>query len=163
MYFCSQGKAPFFLRGGIVQIYWGTVWKFPCSLQFTLVTETSPTIWDVTSLDKVTWDDGCNSSMNRTACRFPIFSSDWKSIQCVRKYAVVRYSQHCGCSSVDRVLATEAKGRGFDPRQPHQSKFWRTSPWCLLGSIIVPLWHGYASSFHHRNQLEHLGKKYEFD
>ena len=29
-------------------------------------------------------------------------------------------SQHCGCSSVDRVLASEAKGRGFDPRQPHQ-------------------------------------------
>ena len=27
----------------------------------------------------------------------------------------------CGCSSVDRVLASEAKGRGFDPRQPHQS------------------------------------------
>ena len=25
-----------------------------------------------------------------------------------------------GCSSVDRVLASEAKGRGFDPRQPHQ-------------------------------------------
>ena len=24
----------------------------------------------------------------------------------------------CGCSSVDRVLASEAKGRGFDPRQP---------------------------------------------
>src|SRR6218665_3090422 len=24
-----------------------------------------------------------------------------------------------GCSSVDRVLAPEAKGRGFDPRQPH--------------------------------------------
>lgn len=27
----------------------------------------------------------------------------------------------CGCSSVDRVLASEAKGRGFDPRQPRQS------------------------------------------
>ena len=27
--------------------------------------------------------------------------------------------QQCGCSSVDRVLASEAKGRGFDPRQPH--------------------------------------------
>ena len=27
----------------------------------------------------------------------------------------------CGCSSVDRVLASEAKGRGFDPRQPHHS------------------------------------------
>ena len=27
--------------------------------------------------------------------------------------------QRCGCSSVDRVLASEAKGRGFDPRQPH--------------------------------------------
>ena len=25
----------------------------------------------------------------------------------------------CGCSSVDRVLASEVKGRGFDPRQPH--------------------------------------------
>ena len=29
-------------------------------------------------------------------------------------------SPSCGCSSVDRVLASEAKGRGFDPRQPHQ-------------------------------------------
>ena len=28
----------------------------------------------------------------------------------------------CGCSSVDRVLASEAKGRGFDPRQPHQNQ-----------------------------------------
>ncbi|MEN9384363.1 MAG: hypothetical protein RL323_1506 [Pseudomonadota bacterium] len=28
----------------------------------------------------------------------------------------------CGCSSVDRVLASEAKGRGFDPRQPHQTQ-----------------------------------------
>ena len=25
-----------------------------------------------------------------------------------------------GCSSVDRVSASEAEGRGFDPRQPHQ-------------------------------------------
>lgn len=30
-----------------------------------------------------------------------------------------REIQRCGCSSVDRVLASEAKGRGFDPRQPH--------------------------------------------
>ena len=28
--------------------------------------------------------------------------------------------QSRGCSSVDRVLASEAKGRGFDPRQPRQ-------------------------------------------
>ncbi len=28
----------------------------------------------------------------------------------------------CGCSSVDRVLASEAKGRGFDPRQPRQEQ-----------------------------------------
>jgi hypothetical protein len=26
-----------------------------------------------------------------------------------------------GCSSVDRVLASEAKGRGFDPRQPRHA------------------------------------------
>ena len=26
----------------------------------------------------------------------------------------------CGCSSVDRVLASEAKGRWFDSSQPHQ-------------------------------------------
>lgn len=26
----------------------------------------------------------------------------------------------CDCSSVDRVLASEAKGRGFDPRQSRQ-------------------------------------------
>ena len=28
-----------------------------------------------------------------------------------------------GCSSVDRVLASEAKGRGFDPRQPRHLQF----------------------------------------
>ena len=95
-------------------------------------------------MDKVTWDDGCNSSMNRTACRFPIFSNDSKSIQCVRKYTVVRYSQHCGCSSVDRVLASEAKGRGFDPRQPHQTTILAYQG-AVLGPITVPLWHGYAS------------------
>src|SRR3990167_1926923 len=27
----------------------------------------------------------------------------------------------CGCSSVDRVSASEAECRGFDPRQPHQT------------------------------------------
>ena len=27
----------------------------------------------------------------------------------------------CGCSSVDRVSASEAEGRGFDPRQPRQA------------------------------------------
>jgi hypothetical protein len=26
-----------------------------------------------------------------------------------------------GCSSVDRVSASEAEGRGFDPRQPRHS------------------------------------------
>lgn len=32
-----------------------------------------------------------------------------------------RYPPPCGCSSVDRVLASEAKGRWFDPSQPrHQ-------------------------------------------
>ena len=30
--------------------------------------------------------------------------------------------QECGCSSMDRVLASEAKGCGFDPRQPHHQK-----------------------------------------
>ncbi len=29
-------------------------------------------------------------------------------------------SPSCGCSSVDRVLASEAKGRWFDSSQPHQ-------------------------------------------
>ena len=38
----------------------------------------------------------------------------------VRIHEFSNISQRCGCSSVDRVLASEAKGRGFDPRQPHQ-------------------------------------------
>ena len=38
----------------------------------------------------------------------------------VRKYPSCKIQAKCGCSSVDRVLASEAKGRGFDPRQPHQ-------------------------------------------
>lgn len=32
----------------------------------------------------------------------------------------LRVATLSGCSSVDRVLASEAKGRGFDPRQPRQ-------------------------------------------
>ena len=32
----------------------------------------------------------------------------------------LQHSPQRGCSSVDRVLASEAKGRGFDPRQPRQ-------------------------------------------
>jgi hypothetical protein len=43
-----------------------------------------------------------------------------RTVRCVRKSALLKKSQRCGCSSVDRVLASEAKGRGFDPRQPHQ-------------------------------------------
>jgi hypothetical protein len=37
--------------------------------------------------------------------------------------ATGRIAPECGCSSVDRVLASEAKGRGFDPRQPHHRFF----------------------------------------
>ncbi len=45
----------------------------------------------------------------------------------------------CGCSSVDRVLASEAKGRGFDPRQPHQTYMRHPSGWrfCLSQSLIA--------------------------
>lgn len=33
-----------------------------------------------------------------------------------------RYNaDYCGCSSVDRVSASEAEGRGFDPRQPRHN------------------------------------------
>ena len=42
-------------------------------------------------------------------------------------YGLVQ-STKCGCSSVDRVLASEAKGRGFDPRQPRHMRF-------LLGNM----------------------------
>jgi hypothetical protein len=40
-----------------------------------------------------------------------------------------------GCSSVDRVLASEAKGRGFDPRQPHHL---RIAPSCLRAVEVEP-------------------------
>ena len=40
----------------------------------------------------------------------------------------------CGCSSVDRVLASEAKGRGFDPRQPHH----------FFTFLITPLFSGFV-------------------
>jgi hypothetical protein len=42
-----------------------------------------------------------------------------------------------GCSSVDRVLASEAKGRGFDPRQPHQIPSVRPSQ-ALTGQAALP-------------------------
>lgn len=42
-------------------------------------------------------------------------------LQAARQHRRTGPSQNgCGCSSVDRVLASEAKGRGFDPRQPRQ-------------------------------------------
>ena len=41
---------------------------------------------------------------------------------------VVVDCNECGCSSVDRVLASEAKGRGFDPRQPHQTQRSNVTP-----------------------------------
>ena len=40
----------------------------------------------------------------------------------------------CGCSSVDRVLASEAKGRWFDPSQPHQ--FFKFNLYTLRGNRI---------------------------
>jgi integrase len=42
----------------------------------------------------------------------------------------------CGCSSVDRVLASEAKGRGFDPRQPHQQIVGLPTIFMFLGKIF---------------------------
>ena len=47
-----------------------------------------------------------------------------------------------GCSSVDRVLASEAKGRGFDPRQPRHP-FLSFLPLALQQSarspVVLPL------------------------
>ena len=60
-----------------------------------------------------------------------------------REFRANRF-QRCGCSSVDRVLASEAKGRGFDPRQPHQSPLPGKSM-RVRGSITVPFRHAYAS------------------
>ena len=56
--------------------------------------------------------------------------------------------QKCGCSSVDRVLASEAKGRGFDPRQPHQIYMRHPSGWrfCLPQSLIAYGLAGFLSS-----------------
>jgi hypothetical protein len=42
-----------------------------------------------------------------------------------------------GCSSVDRVLASEAKGRGFDPRQPHQPSIIELAPSDLSRSGVA--------------------------
>ena len=56
----------------------------------------------------------------------------WTALQ---KNCILRFSSEIpqrGCSSVDRVLASEAKGRGFDPRQPHQLNQWVTDL-CGLG------------------------------
>lgn len=54
-------------------------------------------------------------------CNFPeIRHFPWTDAQ---KGGILRFTSDFpqrGCSSVDRVLASEAKGRGFDPRQPHQ-------------------------------------------
>ena len=46
-----------------------------------------------------------------------------------------------GCSSVDRVLASEAKGRGFDPRQPRQLQVQAIRPWTWLKTPM--------QAFHH--------------
>ena len=41
----------------------------------------------------------------------------------LRPRGLLESARHClrGCSSVDRVSASEAEGRGFDPRQPRQA------------------------------------------
>jgi hypothetical protein len=44
---------------------------------------------------------------------------------------------------VDRVLASEAKGRGFDPRQPHQIFLYKSIIY-VPGGITLPLRQAYA-------------------
>lgn len=64
------------------------------------------------------------------------------------KDCILRYACQCGCSSVDRVLASEAKGRWFDSSQPHQfgilpsrpPSIWRCSQ-RLLCSPVPPCHH----------------------
>src|ERR1035437_2051098 len=60
----------------------------------------------------------------------------------VRKYLPCRFPAKCGCSSVDRVLASEAKGRGVDPRQPHQGN-------CSMRFA----WHVSAGATHQKVQV----------
>jgi hypothetical protein len=61
----------------------------------------------------------------------------------------------CGCSSVDRVLASEAKGRWFDPSQPHQCFSFKSTSYRLavdsmnkmlattvcVSFLVLALWH----------------------
>ncbi|MEY4258305.1 MAG: hypothetical protein RJA56_1206 [Pseudomonadota bacterium] len=55
-----------------------------------------------------------------------------------------RIAPVCGCSSVDRVLASEAKGRGFDPRQPHHhGSLHSITTWAYngrYGAALVSTW-----------------------
>ena len=65
-----------------------------------------------------------NGEWPRQADRIMDFAAQERFIlRCIASVRVLNSGagcfQRCGCSSVDRVLASEAKGRGFDPRQPH--------------------------------------------
>ena len=71
----------------------------------------------------------------------------------MRLHAIIRSLfpvGNCGCSSVDRVLASEAKGRGFDPRQPHHSVI-PASAASYDGSLSLPR-QGHASSVSERQR-----------
>lgn len=45
--------------------------------------------------------------------------------------------RQCGCSSVDRVSASEAEGRGFDPRQPRQIRP-KVGTFCKVPFFFIP-------------------------
>ena len=62
-------------------------------------------------------------------------------------------SPGCGCSSVDRVLDSEAKGRGFDPRQPHH--FLKLKPRADLQPVRVWLSSTSLIEFHPGTAHEH--------
>ena len=71
----------------------------------------------------------------------------------MRLHAIIRSLfpvGNCGCSSVDRVLASEAKGRGFDPRQPHHSVI-PASAASYDGSLSLPR-QGHSSSVSERQR-----------
>ena len=58
----------------------------------------------------------------RPGCQHTMFTSACNALASPNENTCAYNEFTRGCSSVDRVLASEAKGRGFDPRQPRQQQ-----------------------------------------
>jgi GT2 family glycosyltransferase len=65
-----------------------------------------------------------------------------------------------GCSSVDRVLASEAKGRWFDPSQPRHG-FVNAAAWMMTRECVEKVG-GFSPSFFHYGEDDNYTQRLQF-